>query len=446
MSVIRAACLDSTAAGFHSQSSLEPFETSKRSMRWCLAHTGAAAASFGFQPFDKSQLSGSKFRVTVKRRYLDYNASAPLLTEAREAMIAALSLDGNPSSVHAEGRRLRGVIERARDGVAALIGARSSDVVFTSGATEANVTALSRGWDTVFVADIEHDSVLAPVRSSGARVITIPVTQDGVFDLAALDVILQRGASFGRSVVAVQMANNETGVIQPVAAIAALARAHGVMCHSDAVQAVGRLPVDFQALGVDTMALSAHKIGGPKGIGALIVRDGSPVTILMSGGGQERRRRAGTENAVAIAGFGAAADVAAKGLAEFAHLSDLRNDLEEGVLQATPDAVVFGMAVERIANTSCIGIAGRYAEIAVIKLDVAGFAVSAGSACSSGKVGASHVLAAMNVNPEAARGAIRVSLGLQTTKGDIDAFLGAWRDIHNDAGRKQGRSVALSQY
>jgi cysteine desulfurase len=382
--------------------------------------------------------------VSVKRTYLDYNASAPLVAAAREAMIAVLALDGNPSSVHGEGRRLRGVIETARDHVAKLLGARPSDVVFTSGATEANVTALLQGWDTVFVTGIEHDSVLAPIKASSARVIMVPVRRDGVIDIAALAVLLIESAPFGRAVIALQMANNETGVIQPVAEVAALARVNGVMCHTDAVQAAGRVPIDFDALGVDTMAISAHKIGGPKGIGALIVRDGAPVTVLMTGGGQERRRRAGTENVVAIAGFGAAAQVALAGLSDFARITDLRDTLEAAVLQATPSAVIFGMEAKRIANTSCMGIGGKAAEIAVIKLDVAGFAVSAGSACSSGKVGASHVLAAMGADLEAALGAIRVSLGPQTTKADIDAFVRVWREIYNSE-RHDARSTVGSQ-
>ena len=383
--------------------------------------------------------------MSVKRTYLDYNASAPLVGPARDAMLAVLALEGNPSSVHAEGRRLRSIIERARDAVAALVGARAADVVFTSGATEANVMVLARGWDTVFVPGIEHDSVLAPINASGARVIRVPVTESGVIDVAAFAARLTRNAPFGRALVALQLANNETGVIQPVAEVAALARAHGVMCHSDAVQAAGRLPIDFEMLGVTTLALSGHKIGGPKGIGALVIGEGAPMTVLMSGGGQERRRRAGTENVMAIAGFGAAAQVALAGIVEFARIAELRDALQEGVLQATPRAVVFGMTAPRIANTCCFGIAGKPAEIAVIKLDVAGFAVSAGSACSSGKVATSHVLAAMGADPAVASGAIRVSIGPATTRADVDAFLAMWRDIYTVTGRTQARMPVLRQ-
>ena len=369
--------------------------------------------------------------MNFARTYLDYNASAPLLPQAREAITATLALDGNPSSVHAEGRRLRGIIEAARDEVAALVGARPADVVFTSGATEANAMALGRGWDTIFASGLEHDSVLAPSKASGARVVEMPVLALGVIDAGGLAAeMLTRSALLGRAVVALQMANNETGVLQPVAEVAAFAREHGLSCHTDAVQAAGRIGIDFAGLGVDTLALSAHKIGGPKGVGALVVRDGFEVGKLISGGGQERRRRAGTENLAGIAGFGAAARVATSGLAAFGRLVELRDRLEQGVLQLTPQAVVFGRDAERVANTSCIGLAGRPSEIAVIKFDVAGFAVSAGSACSSGKVGSSQVLMAMGGNPDAARGAIRVSIGPATRVEDIDAFLGAWRVIH----------------
>lgn len=369
--------------------------------------------------------------MNFARTYLDYNASAPLLPDAQAAMIAALALEGNPSSVHAEGRRLRGVIEAARDCVAALVGARPADVIFTSGATEANVMALGGGYDTVFLPGIEHDSVIAPVMSSGAQVISVPVDECGVADAGAFAArVLKGNEDFGRAVIALQMVNNETGVVQPVAEFAAFAREHGIACHTDAVQAAGRIEINFEALGVDTLALSAHKIGGPKGIGALIVRDGLATRALISGGGQERRRRAGTENVAGIAGFGAAARAAADGVAGFAQLAQLRDRLERGVLQASPGAVIFGSGATRVANTSCIGVTGRPSEISVIKFDVAGFAVSAGSACSSGKVGSSHVLAAMGVASDVARGAIRVSLGPATTAADVDAFLAAWRDIH----------------
>jgi cysteine desulfurase len=368
--------------------------------------------------------------LATPRIYLDYNASAPLVPQAREAMLSALDRVGNPSSVHSEGRQLGVLIETAREAVAALVGAEPAEVIFTSGATEANVAVLAGGWDCALVPGSEHESVLAPVRVSGARHLEIPVDGHGIVDTGVIAAHVLRGADLGRAVIALQLANNETGVIQPVAEVAAFAREHGLHTHTDAVQAVGRVRVDFAALGAGSMALSAHKIGGPKGIGALVVRDGVQVAPLITGGGQERRRRAGTENVAAIAGFGAAALVAAGRLADAGRLAALRDRLEAAVLQATPNAVVFGMDALRLPNTSCIGVAGRAAEIAVIKLDIAGFAVSAGSACSSGKVGASHVLAAMGAAPDAARGAIRVSLGYETTNADVEAFMAAWRTLH----------------
>lgn len=368
--------------------------------------------------------------MASSRTYLDYNASAPLLAEARTAMAAALELDGNPSSVHAEGRRLRALIEAARDAVAALVHADPAEVVFTSGASEANVTALGRGFDSVILCGIEHDSVLAPVRASGARVLMVPVTAGGVVDAGAIAAAVLKGDASGRAVVALQMANNETGAIQPVAEVASFARDHGLAIHTDAVQAAGRIAIDFAALGVDTLALSAHKIGGPKGVGALVIRDGHEIRALIAGGGQERRRRAGTENVAAIAGFGAAAAVALRDLSGIAAIAALRDRLERGLIEAMPGAVIFASKAPRLANTSCVGVPGRSSEIQLIKLDVAGYAVSAGSACSSGKVGASHVLAAMGADPAAAAGAIRISIGRDTRQADIDAFLAAWREIN----------------
>ena len=374
------------------------------------------------------------------RVYLDYNASAPLLAEAREAVGEALALTGNPSSVHGEGRALRSLIEQAREDVAALVNANPAEVVFTSGATESNVTVLAAGWDAVAMAGIEHDSVLAPVRASAARVIDLAVGADGVVSLAGLAEALASAAGAGRGVVALQMANNETGVLQPVADVAAIAREHGLKVHTDAVQAAGRVEIDFAALGADTMALSAHKMGGPKGVGALVVRDGVELAALIRGGGQERRRRAGTENAGGIAGFGAAARVARERLSELTRVAGMRDRLEALLLAATPGAVIFGAGAARIGNTTCIGVAGRASEITVIKLDVAGFAVSAGAACSSGRVAMSHVLAGMGVEPQAARGAIRISIGFETTAADIDAFAAAWQASHASVPVVPGRA------
>lgn len=366
--------------------------------------------------------------MTPARTYLDHNASSPLRPAARAAMLAALDAIGNPSSVHAEGRRARAIIETAREQVAALVGAKPSEVVFTSGATEANNNVMAAGWKAICVSAIEHDSVLAPARASGAKVIALPARNDGVVDLQA---VMEQVAAIGgaRGLLSVMMANNETGVIQPVAEAAALAREHGLLLHVDAVQAPGRLPVNFAELDADTLVISAHKLGGPRGVGALIVRDGVNLPALIKGGGQERRRRGGTENVAGIAGFGAAAAEAAREADVVDRMQALRDKLEAGVLAATPGAVIVGRNAPRIANTSCIAVAGKPAETLVIRLDLAGVAVSAGAACSSGKVGANSVLEAMGLGPDIARCAVRVSLGPQTNENDIAAFLAAWEEI-----------------
>jgi cysteine desulfurase len=369
--------------------------------------------------------------MTAERTYLDYNASAPLRPEAREAMLAALDVLGNPSSVHREGRRTRAIIEQAREEVAALVNARPSEVVFTSGATEANNAVLAAGWQTVIVAGIEHDSVLAPARASSACVFEVAADSDGVTPLAAVAAAMP-AAGGAATLVSIQLANNETGVMQPVAEAAIAAHERGHVMHTDAVQTPGRIVTDFRELGCDFMSLSAHKIGGPKGAGALIVRDGLSLRPLISGGGQERRRRGGTENVAGIAGFGAAARLAGQEARQTDRVADLRDRLEQELLNATPEAIVIGKGAPRLPNTSCIAWPGKRAETLVIKLDLAGIAVSAGAACSSGKVGQSHVLAAMGLSPEIASSAIRVSIGTATTEKDIAAFLAAWQSMRGD--------------
>lgn len=372
----------------------------------------------------------------TRRTYLDWNATAPLRPEARAAMIAALDLVGNASSVHGEGRAARVVIEDAREEIARLVGASPADVVFNSGATESNVTVLAGGWSTIFVADIEHESVLYPAKASRARIVEIPVDQNGMVDAGAIaDAVLCSNETLGLALITLQMANNETGVLQPVAEVARFARAHGIATHTDAVQACGRVAVNVGDLGVDYLSLSAHKFGGPKGVGALILRDGAALPNLLLGGGQERRRRAGTENIAGIAGFGAAAACAVLERAHVNRQRALRDRLESEIQRATPDAVVIGSAVQRLPNTACIALPGKSAETLLIKLDLAGIAVSAGSACSSGKVGASHVLRAMGIAPDLARSAIRISLGATTTDDDITRFLTVWTTITRTAAK-----------
>lgn len=354
------------------------------------------------------------------RYYLDHNATAPLLEAAREAMVAAMDAWGNPSSVHGDGRRARALIDRARREIAARVGVGASALVFTAGATEANHLALQgTGRARLLVSAIEHDSVLA---IPGAQ--TFAVHPDGTADLDALDRAL--AADDAPAVVSLMAANNETGVIQPVADAAAVAHGHGALLHVDATQAIGRIAVDRDRLGADLLSFSAHKIGGPKGVGALALREGVALSPLMRGGGQEQRRRAGTENTVAIAGFAAA--MAAQDTDRFAELAVLRDRLERAIADQCPQACFWGAQAPRVANTSCIAMPDVASETQVMAFDLAGIAVSAGSACSSGKVTPSHVLTAMGAGA-AARHAIRVSPPPGTTDEAIDAAARVWGDL-----------------
>jgi len=364
----------------------------------------------------------------TERIYLDWNATAPLRSEARAAALAALGVIGNPSSVHGEGRAARRLIEQAREQVAALVGAEPRNVVFTSGGTEANMLALvpMGARDRLLTSAVEHPSVLAGGRFPAGNVERLPVTEDGQIDLAALE---QRLAALrDGALVSIMAANNETGVIQPVTQAARLVHSAGGLLHVDAVQAAGRIGWDISAMGADLVTLSAHKIGGPKGVGALIGRTGlDTFRPLITGGGQERGARAGTENVAGIAGFGAAAAAARASLAaEAARMEALRERLETGLEAASPEVVVFGIEAERLPNTTLFAVPGMKAETAVIAFDLEGVAVSAGAACSSGKVQPSHVLAAMGVPPQLARAAVRVSLGPTTTESDVDGFIAAW--------------------
>lgn len=374
------------------------------------------------------------------RIYLDANAGAPLLEQARAAMIEALRQSGNPSSVHAEGRRTRQLVEAARAQVASLVGARPENVIFTSGATEAAVLALTprilagagiRPLSRLYIGATEHPCVLAGGRFAPAAVTPIPVHATGVVDLAALEhALAQHDHDSGAPMLALMLANNETGVVHPVAEAARIVKAHGGYVFCDAVQAIGRLPVDISALGVDFLAISAHKIGGPQGIGALILRDEAiRPEPLLTGGGQERRRRAGTENVAAIAGFGVAARLAGHHLNDVARITALRDRLEREALAIAPELRIAGSGAERIANTSLVISPGLPGEIAVIAFDLEGIAVSAGAACSSGKVAASHVLVAMGEPDDIARSAFRVSLAHDAQVSEVDGFLGAWRTI-----------------
>ncbi|OAN54042.1 cysteine desulfurase [Paramagnetospirillum marisnigri] len=359
--------------------------------------------------------------------YLDYNAGAPVRPEVAAAMAEVLRMAGNPSSVHAWGRAARQKLEQARAQVAALVDADPAGVVFTSGGTEANALALA-GCGRVhrLVSAVEHPSIL----DAGAAA-TLPVDRLGRVDLVALDTMLAGQA--GATLVSVMLANNETGVIQPISEVSRVCRAHGALLHCDAAQAGGRIPVSIRHLNADFLTLSAHKLGGPAGVGALVLADADFVLApILLGGGQERRRRAGTENLIGIVGFGTVAQSAGGDLSDtntISALRGLRDRLEGRALARVPRAVLIAAEAERLPNTVCLALPGVAAQTQVMALDLAGVMVSAGAACSSGKVAESRVLAAMGLEPDLRGSAIRVSLGWDTRPEDIESFLDAWVDL-----------------
>jgi cysteine desulfurase len=369
------------------------------------------------------------------RVYLDWNATTPLRREARGAMAAAWDLSGNASSVHAEGRQARRLVEDARAAVASAVNADSRNVVFSSGGTEANALALTPGLrrnggqavERLIISSIEHASVLAGGRFSGADIALVRVSESGVVDLAHLAALLTSGPP---ALVSIMLANNETGALQPVADAAEIVHATGGLLHVDAVQAFGKIPIDIKVLDADLLSVSAHKIGGPKGVGALLLAEGmAGLDALIRGGGQELGRRAGTENVAGIAGFGAAVKAAMAGLtADMAQVEKLRNRLEEGLRQ-TGDLFVVAENVPRLPNTTLFAVPGLRAETAVIGFDLEGIAVSSGSACSSGKVQPSHVLEAMGYGPDLAKAGVRLSLGWSTSNEEVDRALEAWRKL-----------------
>ncbi len=369
--------------------------------------------------------------------YLDHNATSPLRPESLSAVTHALGIGGNPSSIHASGRAARVLVEEARENVAALVGARAQDVIFTSGATEANNLALFGAAEgslesedgknaaritRIFVSAIEHNSVLATAhrlaeRFPWIRLTTLPVTADGVIELEALRVALREGK--GRALVAVMAANNEIGTVQPIAEVSKLAREAGALLLVDAVPAAGKIALDFALC--DYMTLSGHKMGGPQGAGALVVRKDAPLAAQLVGGGQQHGLRAGTENLSGIAGFGAAAHSLADGEGERARIAHLRDHFEAALKQAAPEAVIFGVQQPRLCSTSGFAIPGVTAETALIGLDLDGVMMSAGSTCSSGKLSVSHVLAAMGVEETLAASALRASFGWSSTMEDVNA-------------------------
>jgi cysteine desulfurase len=386
--------------------------------------------------------------------FCDHNATAPLRPESREAVLAALAIGGNPASVHAAGRAARAIVEQAREAVAKLVNAKPDDVIFTSGATESNSLALTGAVEgaattgeklvritRLFVSAIEHSSVLKTAmhlaeRAPGLRLDLIPVTVDGVVDTEALRVMLREGK--GRTLIAVMAANNETGVIQPVSEISRQARDAGALLLVDAVTAAGKMDLDFSLC--DYMTLSAHKLGGPQGAGALVLRDGAPFAPQILGGGQQKGLRAGTENLSGIAGFGAAAKMVLNDGEERTRISRIRNDFENAVKAAIPGAMVFGEKAHRLSNTSNLAIPGLSGENIVIALDLDGVLVSSGSSCSSGKITPSHVLSAMGVNENMAGASLRVSFGWNSTLEDAGAAVAALLRLNSRVKRHSSKS------
>lgn len=377
--------------------------------------------------------------MTAQRLYLDWNATAPLAAEAREAMLRALDLPGNPSSVHAEGRAAKAALAEARRSVAALVGRDPAHVIFTSGATEAANLVLTPHFQMgratlsighLYVSAIEHPAMREGGRFARDQVSEIAVGPDGRLDLHALDAALaNHDRSTGLPMVAVMLVNNETGILQPVQDAAAITHAHGGLMVVDAVQAADRLDIAAHAEAADFLILSAHKMGGPKGVGALIGKGEVLMPKpLISGGGQEKGHRSGTENLIGIVGFGAAARVAAADIdARTARLQRLRDGFEAGMRDHAPDVIIHGDAVARVANTSFFSLPGLKAETGQIAFDLEGIALSAGSACSSGRVGESHVLSAMGFDPKL--GALRLSIGVETTEADMERALEAFARI-----------------
>ena len=360
--------------------------------------------------------------------YVDYNATAPIRPEAKGAMMDVLGNPGNPSSVHSMGRQAKNVIERARSQISEFIGARKENVIFTSGGTEADILALKgSSCLSILISSIEHDAVLEAVPGASR----IMVSQSGVLDLEHLKVLLKEAPK--PTLISVMWANNETGVIQPIQGVTNLASDFDALVHVDAVQALGKLPINFLNSGIDMLSISAHKIGGPTGVGALIIRDDLNLKPIIVGGGQERGRRSGTENLAGIAGFGAAAEACSKQEDANKKIVQLRDYFEKIILAKVPTAKIIAHKEKRLGNTSAVFMPGLTAETQVMAFDLAGIAVSAGAACSSGKVRQSHVLKAMNLPDELINNTIRISFGWQNSKEDVNRLIEAWLRIYQDS-------------
>lgn len=372
--------------------------------------------------------------------YLDYNATAPVRFEVIERMTRLLAVPHNASSVHFYGREAKKYVENAREIIAQTVNSWKNEVVFTASGTEANNTVLHAGAERrMLVSAIEHSSIVKTVPHAER----IPVDADGVVRVEALAELLEQDSK--PALVSVMLANNETGVIQPVAEVVKICRASGrdVLVHSDAAQALGKIPVDFSMLGVDMLTLSAHKMGGPHGAAALVVRNDLPIKPLLTGGGQELGRRAGTENVAAISGFGVAVELAQGDAAQWRNVRGWLDAMEADILAYAPGAIVFGKNAPRLPGTSSIAMPGVSSETQLMAFDLAGVAISAGSACSSGRIEASHVIKAMGYGEEVATTAIRMSGGWATTEADVQKAAAEWKKLYDRAGQKSPRVVVL---
>jgi cysteine desulfurase len=383
----------------------------------------------------------------TQRVYLDHNATVPIRPEVLDTMSEVLQIGGNASSVHAEGRKARQFLEVAREQIALFVDGEAGGVIFTGGGTEACNLALQTrkapagNITRIIVSSIEHAAVLAPLDDlaeyPNITVTHLPVSGQGIVDLNALSLALEDPSP---ALVVVMAANNETGVVQPIGEIGAMVRAHGSLFFCDAIQAAGKIPLSMKDMNIDILSLSAHKIGGAAGVGALVVRDGVVLNPLIRGGGQELRRRAGTENLAGCVGFGLAARLAKKGLSSYSNLSTLRDDLESQLVAAFPEISIFAESVERLPNTSCFALPDMRSETMIMSLDLSGIAVSSGAACSSGKVTRSHVLEAMGVQHNLLEGAIRISFGQTNTASDINHLISALKG-HVDLSQPQLQSA-----
>lgn len=377
----------------------------------------------------------------MRRTYLDYNATSPTKPEVIDAVSDCLKSWSNPSSVHQAGRDSKACLEAARRQVAALAGCHSKQIVFTSGGTEAdNMVIQDASFDSYLALATEHPAVRVPIQMKGSKAQSLKVDDQGIIDLAFLEAALKQAT--GKILLCVMYANNETGAVQPIKEVVALARQYDAWVHCDAVQALGKIPVSFSDLGVHSMALSAHKIGGPPGVGALIVAEGQEVAPWIQGGGQERSFRSGTVNVPGVVGFGIAAELAQACLADASNHAVLRDQFEEALKRITPDVRIFSEDAKRLPNTSMFALEGFDSSVLFVSLDLAGICVSTGSACSSGVAKLSPVLLAMGVPEALAKSAIRISTGWASRQEDIDAFLKVWFRITASSGQNNKQPIA----